>query len=375
MSVLPPYDRQTLPHGVVSRFVEEINGLRLHILEAGNDGSPRPIILLLHGFPELAYSWRKVMPALASAGYHVIAPDQRGYGRTTGWSNDYGADIFPYRVFNLVRDLICLLDKLDKSYVEAIIGHDFGAYVAAYASLIRPDIFRAMVLMSAPFSGPPDRRMASKDTIHEDLAKLGPPRKHYQWYYSTVEANQDMHRCSQGVDQFLRAYFHYKSADWIGNSPFPLTAWTAKQLARMPTYYIMNLDEDMATTVAKEMPPPSDIEANEWLPEHELMIYAEEYERTGFQGGLNWYRCKTDKTYNQELDIFSGSAIKVPSCFIAGASDWGIYQVPQALEKMQFSICQDFRAIHLVPKAGHWVQQEQPSSVNHHLLAFLRSLT
>ena len=374
MSSLAPYDKQDLPAGVVSRFIEEVNGLRMHILEAGNHGSTRPIVLLLHGFPELAYSWRKVMPALAGAGYHVIAPDQRGYGRTTGWSNDYNTDISSFRMINLVRDILCLLDMLEHPYVEAIIGHDFGAHVAAYASLIRPDIFRAMVLMSAPFPGAPNRRIEAKDPIHKELANLSRPRKHYQWYYSTAEANQDMHRCPQGVDRFLRGYFHQKSADWTGNTPFALTAWTAEQLAQLPTYYIMDLNEDMAATVAKEMPTAGHVKANEWLPERELIIYAKEYERTGFQGGLNWYRCRTGGTYHQELDMFFGSAIKVPSYFIAGESDWGVYQIPDALEKMQTIACQDFRGLHLVPNAGHWVQQEQPNAVINHLLTFFDGL-
>src|SRR6476620_2694202 len=114
-----------LPPAIRSRYVDGINGLRMHVLEAGFETKGRPCILLLHGFPELAFSWRKVMPALAAAGYHVIAPDQRGYGRTTGWTADYDGDLAPFRLFNLVRDAMGLLAALGQASVAAVVGHDF----------------------------------------------------------------------------------------------------------------------------------------------------------------------------------------------------------------------------------------------------------
>ena len=138
----------TLPSGITSRFVAGINGLTMHILEAGA-GAGRPLVLLLHGFPELAYSWRKVMLPLAAAGYHVVAPDQRGYGRTTGWDGAYDGDVASFRLFNLVRDTLALVSALGYREAAAVVGHDFGASVAAYAALIRPDIFRRVALMSA----------------------------------------------------------------------------------------------------------------------------------------------------------------------------------------------------------------------------------
>src|SRR6202050_852161 len=106
-----------LPAAIRSRFVEDINGLRMHVLEAGHETKGRPCLLLLHGFPELAYSWRKVMPLLAAAGYHVIAPDQRGYGRTTGWNADYDGDLRSFRLLNLVRDMLGLLAALGRTSV------------------------------------------------------------------------------------------------------------------------------------------------------------------------------------------------------------------------------------------------------------------
>jgi pimeloyl-ACP methyl ester carboxylesterase len=140
-----------LPDGIRARFVDNANGLRMHLLEAGEAG--RPVIVLLHGFPELAWSWRTQMPALAAAGYHVIAPDQRGYGRTTGWDAAYDGDLASFRLLNLVRDVVGLVFALGHRRIEALVGHDFGAIVAPWCVLLRPDVFRSMVLMSAPLAG------------------------------------------------------------------------------------------------------------------------------------------------------------------------------------------------------------------------------
>src|SRR5215471_15520313 len=287
MTGMEPLSSSLLPAGVRARILPGINGLDIHVLEAGFEQRGRPAVLLLHGFPELAYSWRKILPALAAAGYHAIAPDHRGYGRTTGWDADYDGDLAGFRFMNLVRDAIGVLFALGHRTAEAVVGHDFGASVAAYAALIRPDVFRRVALMSAPFAGPPalpfatdgaatPARPAAPD-IHAALAALDPPRKHYQWYYSTREANGDMWRCRQGVHDFLRAYFHHKSADWKQNRPFPLKSWSAEELANLPPYYIMDLGQGMAQTVAPYMPSPAEIAACKWLPDAELSVYAEEY--------------------------------------------------------------------------------------------------
>jgi pimeloyl-ACP methyl ester carboxylesterase len=152
-----------------------------------------------------------------------------------------------------------------------------------------------------------------------------------------------------------------------------LKGWTAEELAKMPTYYIMDLAEGMAETVAKEMPSAAEIAANRWLPDSDLRVYSGEYQRTGFQGGLNWYRARTSGRVTPELEIFTGRTIDQPSTFISGKSDWGNYQSPGALTKMQQSACTNMKQIHLVEGAGHWVQQEQPDEVNRLLLRFLKS--
>jgi pimeloyl-ACP methyl ester carboxylesterase len=371
--------------GIRSRLVEGVNGLAMHVLEAGFEPRGRPCVLLLHGFPELAYSWRKVMLPLAAAGYHVVAPDQRGYGRTTGWDGDYDGDLGSFRLLNLVRDALALVSALGYRAVAAVVGHDFGSPVAACCALIRPDVFTSVVLMSAPFPGPPpifdtanqERGARAGDgsggRIHRDLAALNPPRKHYQWYYSSRPADDDMRHCPQGIHAFLRAYFHVKSADWQRNRPFPLGSWSAEELAKLPTYYIMEAGKGMAETVAPEMPSMSEIAACTWLPDDELRVYSEAFARTGFQGGLQWYRCMTCGWNASELLLFSGRTIDVPSCFIAGRSDWGVYQRPGDFERMQKRACTRMLGCHLVSGAGHWVQQEQPAPVAELLLQFLTS--
>src|SRR5256885_724671 len=244
MTELPPLDTAVLPEGVGARFVDGVNGLRMHILEAGYDTPGRPLLLLLHGFPELAYSWRKIIVPLAEAGFHVVAPDQRGYGRTTGWDPDYDGDLASFRMLNLARDALGLVAALGHTATAAVIGHDFGASVAAWCALVRPDVFRSLVLM-APFAGPP----------------------------------------------------------------------ALPETGAAPT---------------------------RWLPEDELAVYSGEYERTGFQGGLQWYRCRTGGVLSPELELFAGRAIDVPSLFIGGNSDWGTYQTPGAFERMQTrAVCTD----------------------------------
>ena len=259
-----PYAADVLPRGVHSRFVAGVNGLRMHVLEAGSKRAGRPGVLLINGFPELAYSWRRVMPRLAAAGYHVIAPDLRGYGRTDGTDVSYDDDLRPFRMMNEVRDMLALVSAFGYRDID-LVGHDFGSLVASWCAVARPDVFRSVVLMSAPFGGTATLPFNTADTgtaradsgsstnLNEDLARLTPSRKHYRRFYATRGANDNMWRAPQGVHAFLRAYYHMKSADWTGNRPEPLREWSATELARLPHYYVMERDEWMAETVSAYM--------------------------------------------------------------------------------------------------------------------------
>jgi len=269
--------------------------------------------------------------------------------------------------------------------VAAVVGHDAGAPVAAWTALIRPDIFRSLVIMSSPFEGAPSlpvntangvaapARAITDDELDAELAKLNPPRKYYQNYQRTRGANDNMLHAPQGLHAFFRAYYHYKSADWKGNNPHPLKARTAEEMAQIPTYYVMERDKGMAETVAPFMPSPAEIVACKWLTEADVDVYANEYARTQFTGALQGYRVRrgSDPKSIAEMLTFSGRTIDVPSMFVAGKSDWGVYQTPGAVDKMQKTACTRMVGFHLVDGAGHWVQQEQPERVSDLLTPFL----
>ncbi|KAI2793636.1 hypothetical protein POX_a00219 [Penicillium oxalicum] len=383
-----PLPQLPLPDGVTSRLIKT-RELTFHILEAGATPSrDRPLVVLLHGFPEIAYSWRRVLPRLAAAGFYVVAPDQRGFGRTKGWEpqTDEAVDLTTFSMTALVRDVVVLVHSLGYRSVECVAGHDCGAVVAAMCALIRPDFFRSVVLMSHPFNGSPELPFntandggdhaakadeeADRETgpdIHDALARKG--RKHYQWYYSTPEANRDMSDLPvDEMHRFLRGYFHLKSGSWAGNEPSPLKDWTADELVKMPGYYIMPLDCTMPEAVDRDMngDPGQGRSSRSWLPDDELAVYVAEYIRTGFQGGLNWYRVRTapDGRYMRDCDVFAGKKIECLCAFISGKQDWGIFQVPGALEKMTSGeVCSAFRSLRLLDGVGHWVPQEAPDEV------------
>lgn len=368
-----------LPTGIRQQSLAGINGLTVNVLEAGFEEPGRPAVLLLHGFPDIAYSWRRSMLPLAAAGYHVIAPDQRGYGGTTGWDDRYDGDVASFRTHNYARDAFGIVEALGYRSVAAVVGHDFGSMIAAYCALARPDVFRSLVMMSFPFDGPPripfdtagKPSTALLPTLGEQLAALPRPRMDSMAWFGTRGANADMWHAHQGLHDFLRAYFHVKSADWAGNHPHPLSTGSVNELAALPTYYIMDKGIGMAETVMPDMPSPAEVTANRWLPDSELAVYTAAFRRTGFQGGLNWFRCHTGAIGRSEIELFAGRTIDVPATFISGAKDWGNYRKPGAIDRMRTHACTRMRDLHLIDGAGHWVQQEQSAAFNRALLGFL----
>ncbi|RDW62380.1 hypothetical protein BP6252_11813 [Coleophoma cylindrospora] len=363
---LPPLP---LPQGISQSYLPSLD-LTYHYLSAGVPS--KPLLLLLHGFPELAFSWRKIMVPLANLGYHVVAYDQRGYGRTTGWdTREYSTvDLNTFSFVRLVRDAVIFVSALGYKDVACVIGHDFGAVSASLCALMRPDIFKSLIMMSHPFRGAPQLPFNTKTPpapptgpdIQAQLASLPQPRKHYKQYYSTAPAAHEMLEPKPELHAFLRGYFHLKSADWSGNQPRPLKAWTAEELAQMPYYYIPPLESNMREAVAALMSQsdPGEVEKSpRWLPDAELAVYAQEWARTGFQGGLNWYRVSTaPEKYMLDVELFAGRKVVVPCVFVAGKSDWGTYQERGAVEALD-DVCEQFWGTELVDGAGHWVQQEQ----------------
>jgi pimeloyl-ACP methyl ester carboxylesterase len=381
-----------LPQGVTSNYVNcPAAGLRFHFLEAGyTSDRSKPLLLLLHGYPELAFSWRKIIPSLAKAGYYVVAPDQRGYGRTTGWDNSSfkKTDLTQFGMTNLVSDMVIFTNALGYDKAKCVVGHDFGAMSASMCSLMRPDIFRAVVTMSHPFKALPkipfgtahDSEAGAGEgitltgtDIASDLSRLPEPRKHYKWYNSTAPAADEWLNPSQGLKDFLRGYFHVKSADYAANDPKPLREWSAGELSKMPYYYIMSKSSSMPSTISSMMTNEDATKTTRWLSDADLDIYVQEWSRTGFQGGLNWYRAQTDPEKVKDVLLFAGKKIEVPSFFLSGKQDWGNYQQPGALEGIE-GACSDSRGIQFIDEAGHWPQQEQPEKVVEEILAFLRKL-
>ncbi|WP_168598878.1 alpha/beta hydrolase [Rhizobium sp. SG570] len=368
-------------------MIHGVNGLDVHILEDGYESPGRPLALLLHGFPDLAYGWRHLIPILADAGYHVVAPDQRGFGRTTGWVDGYDAPLAPFGLLNMTRDALGLVSALGYRRTAMLVGHDLGSPVAAYCALARPDVFPSVVLMSAPFPGPPAFPFNTADSeappaqpnaesqkLAAALAALDPPREYYQQYLSTRRANDDMWHPPQGLHTFLRAFFHVKSGDWPGNKPHPLKGRTAADLAQMPTYYVMDLGKTMPETVAPFQPSTGEVAACKWLTEPELAVYTQEFGRTGFQGALQAYRVFPDPDLNAELRLYSGRTIDAPSLFIGGTSDWGTYSAPGALDIMRTKAAARMAGVELIDGAGHWIQQEQPARLGALLLNFAKDV-
>jgi len=245
-SNLPPYGNATLPTGIRSRIVNNINGLAMHVLEAGFEPKGRPCVLLLHGFPELAYSWRRIMLPLAAAGYYVVAPDQRGYGRTTGWDDEYDGDVDSFRFPNVVRDALGLVSALGYRLRRGrgrtrlwLAGRGVLRSVEArripFSSIdecpVRRTAAAAVQYRGGRDAGPKRRRGARQSLRRPCEARA--PTKRLPQYYRTREANDNMWKAPQGIHAFLRAYYHVKSADWKQNEPFKLASFTAGELAKI----------------------------------------------------------------------------------------------------------------------------------------------
>ena len=240
--------------------------------------------------------------------------------------------------------------------------------------------------MSHPFMGTPTLPFDTianghptpvKKDIQKELASLSEPRKHYKLYYSTKEAASEMDNPQDGLLEFLRGYYHLKSADWEGNDPHPLKEWNASELSKLPNYYVMPLKEGMRESVknvmAKENSEIVSKRGNRWLPDNEIQVYVEAFKQNGFQGGLNYYRVGSSPEYMKDVELFAGRKIDIPSIFISGKQDWGTYQEPGGFEKMA-EVCTKYKGGQLIDGAGHWVQQEQPERVSELIAGFLRQI-
>ena len=314
------------------RFIET-NGIRMHIAEQGEG----PLVLLCHGFPEFWYSWRHQLPALAEAGYHVVAPDQRGYGRT-----DRPEPIETYNMLQVSGDIVGLVHALGEE--RAIIaGHDWGAPVAWHCALLRPDIFHAVVLLSVPYL-----KRTWKERPTEAMRRMAGQFEFYQLYFQ--EPGKAEAELEADVRRTMRMFLYSASGD-----PPPEKRWR----------FLFNKSEKFLDTGSLPDALPG------WLTERDIDVFTGEFERTGFRGGLNWYR-NIDRTW--ELTPFlSDAKIRQPLLFIAGEFDPVIAMRRKGFEALEQTAPNLSKKI-LLPGAGHWIQQERPAEVNELLLEFLGSL-
>ena len=357
---------------IKSRVIKSVNGLDIHILENNVKVKKKNVILLLHGFPEISFSYRYIMLLFEKAGYYCIAPDQRGYGQTKSKSKE---TLNSFSVLNLARDMSSLMEKLNIDKYH-LVGHDFGAYISSYLCLLNNKNILSLTLMSMPFSGLPAlKNINNLLEINKKLALLDPKRKHYQCYFSSYNASDNIMKCKQGLKNFLRSYFYFKSYDYKGNKPFKLKNFKAKEISKMPEYYIMKLNLGMAQTVKKYSPSNLEVSKCIWLNDADLNYYVKNFRNSGIKKPLSWYKVMLSK--KEQLRIINlnlPKSIFIPSIFISGSADWGMYQKPGELEKMENIFLKNYFGRFIIKKAGHWVQQEQPNKTFELIIKFLKKL-
>ena len=291
-----------------------VNGVELHVAETGEG----PLVLLLHGWPELWFSWRHQLPVLAAAGYHAVAPDQRGYGRSTRPES-----VEDYDIAHLGGDIVGLIDAFGEERA-IVVGHDWGSIVAWYLAQSAPERLRALVAMSIPFWPRPPK----------------PPTEVWKEMFG---------------DHFF--YMLHFQTPGLADGQLDRDPGAGLRLV------MRKVSQDVFDGTA-EVPP-----VFKWLPEEDFAVYEDEFRRTGFTGGLNWYR-NVDRNWALTAGI-AERAIDVPTMFLAGERDPVLRFIP--VEPMRRQV-RDLRQVVLVPGAGHWIQQERPAETNEALLGFLRGL-
>jgi pimeloyl-ACP methyl ester carboxylesterase len=318
--------------------IVQTNGIRMHIAEAG-DG---PLVLMCHGFPESWYSWRHQLTALAAAGYHAVAPDQRGYGQT-----DKPEAIDQYTLFHLVGDLVGLLDALGQPSA-VIAGHDWGAPVAWHAALLRPDRFRAVFALSVPFRPWGPGRPTTKMPQTDDAI-------FYQLYFQAPGvAEAELERDPR---QSIRRVLYWGSGD-------------GRSAALTPGAGGVGMVPRDGGFLGRR-PAPATLPA--WLTDGDVDFYAAEFKRAGFRGGLNWYR-NIDRNW-ELLAPWAGAKVTVPALYLTGDRDLvlsfrGMDQLLPALKQF----VPELRQTIILPGCGHWTQQERAGEVNTAMLQFLKSV-
>jgi len=314
---------------------DQCNGIRMHSVEQGSG----PLVLLVHGFPESWHTWRHQIPALANAGWHVVAPDMRGYGQT-----DRPEAIAAYNIFELVGDLVALVQTLGEKRA-VIVGHDWGANVAQYAAVMRPDVFHGVALLSVPF----DARAPDGVTPTVAMQHMAPGKVFYQYYFqepgkAEAEIEADIH------ESLLRMFYS------ASGSARPEHRWR----------FLFEPHETLLDTIVHPAERPA------WLSAEALDFMCAEFTRTGFRGGLNYYR-NLDFNWAHTRHLI-GQRIHQPSLFIGGEHDGSVIFRLAAYEQMEQAMPGLTRKV-LLPGIGHWTPEEAPAAVNELLVEFLAHMT
>jgi epoxide hydrolase A/B len=318
--------------------IVETNGIRMHIAEAGEG----PLVLMCHGFPESWYSWRHQLTALAAAGYHAVAPDQRGYGQT-----DKPEAIDQYTLFHLVGDLVGLLDALDERSA-VVAGHDWGAPVAWHAALLRPDRFRAVIALSVPFRPRGGSRPTSMMPRTDDAI-------FYQLYFQ--EPGVAEAELERNPHDSIRRVLYGGSGD-------------GRSVALTPGAGGVGMVPRAGGFLGRRETPAA---LPGWLSEADVDFYGGEFKRAGFRGGLNWYR-NIDRNW-ELMAPWAGAKVVVPALFMTGDRDLvlafrGMDQLLPALQQF----VPELRQTIMLPGCGHWTQQERAAEVNTAMLQFLKAV-
>jgi pimeloyl-ACP methyl ester carboxylesterase len=301
------------------------NGIRMHFIEQGEG----PLVLLCHGWPELGYSWRHQLPALADAGYRAVAPDLRGYGHT-----DAPDAIEAYGIMHLVGDLVGLVAALGETKA-ILLGHDWGATLTWAAAMMRPDLFPVIAVLSVP------RRARGPGRPLEMLRKQGISNFYWQYFQEPGVAEAEF---EQDIEYGMRSGFYGSALSFFLKDGFGFLGDPA---------------------IPRALP--------DWITARELGVFVESYGRTGFRGGLNWYR-NIDRNWDLTAP-WQGTLIHQPTLFIAGTKDPNIGgPMGEAAMKQMPDIVPGLRRQLLIEGGGHWIQRERPQDVNGALLAFLREV-
>ncbi|MER7768745.1 alpha/beta hydrolase [Kitasatospora sp. NPDC096140] len=307
---------------------------RLHLVEQGTG----PLVLLVHGFPESWYSWRRQLPALAAAGYRAVALDVRGYGRS---SKPAATDA--YRMLDLVADNVALVRALGEESA-VVVGHDWGSTIAATSALLHPEVFRAVALLSVPYAPPGGPRPT------DVFAQMGGDQEFYVSYF------QEPGRAEAEMEPDLRG--------WLAGFYAALSADTMPTEGEPDPHFVTRTGGRL-----RDRFPAGKLPA--WLTEDDLDVYAGEFERTGMTGALNRYRTM-DRDW-EDLAPYAGAPIKQPSLFIGGALDASTTWMADAIDAYPVTL-PGLASAHVLDGCGHWVQQERPEEVNRLLTSWLDSL-